>query len=40
MYREESVFDYQLQSSSRTGSLRLAESREAKKASFRDPSKT
>jgi hypothetical protein len=40
MYREESVFDYQLQSSSRTGSLRLAESREAKKAAFRDPSKT
>jgi hypothetical protein len=40
MYREESVFDYQLQSSSRTGSLRLAESREAKKAAFRDPTKT
>lgn len=40
MYREESVFDYQLQSSMRTGSLRLAESREAKKAAFRDPSKT
>ena len=40
MYREESVFDYQLQSSSRTGSLRLAESREAKKAAFRDPNKT
>src|SRR6516165_5338058 len=40
MYREESVFDYQLQSSSRTGSLRLSENREAKKAAFRDPSKT
>jgi len=35
MYREESVFDYQLQSSSRTGSLRLSENREAKKAAFR-----
>jgi hypothetical protein len=40
MYREESAFEYQLQSSSRTGSLRLAESREARKAAFRDPNKT
>jgi len=40
MYREESAFEYQLQSSSRSGSLQLAESREARKAAFRDPNKT
>jgi hypothetical protein len=40
MYREESAFEYQLQSSNRTGSLRLAENREARKAAFRDPNKT
>ena len=40
MYREESVFEYQLQSSSRSGSLKLVESREARKEAFRDPSKT
>lgn len=40
MYREESAFEYQLQSSSRTGSLRLAETREARKTAFRDPNKT
>ena len=40
MYREESAFEYQLQSNSRSGSLRLAESREARKAAFRDPNKT
>ena len=40
MYREESAFEYQLQSSSRSGSLRLAENREARKAAFRDPNKT
>jgi hypothetical protein len=40
MYREESAFEYQLQSSSRSGSLKLAESREARKAAFRDPNKT
>lgn len=40
MYREESIFDYQLQSSSRSGSLRLVESRDARKAAFRDPAKT
>jgi hypothetical protein len=40
MYREESVFEYQLQSSSRSGSLRLTESRDTHKAAFRDPSKT
>jgi hypothetical protein len=40
MYREESAFEYQLQSSSRSGSFKLAESREARKAAFRDPNKT
>ena len=40
MYREESVFEYQLQSSSQSGSLRLVESRDVRKAAFRDPSKT
>jgi hypothetical protein len=40
MYREESVFEYQLQSNNRNGSLKLVESREAHKEAFRDPSKT
>ncbi len=40
MYREESAFEYQMQSSSRSGSLRLTESRESRKAAFRDPNKT
>ena len=40
MYREESVFEYQLLANNRTGSLRLVESREAHKAAFRDPTKT
>jgi hypothetical protein len=40
MYREESAFEYQMQSSSRNGSMRLTESREAQKAAFRDPSRT
>ncbi|MGB2633530.1 MAG: hypothetical protein WAM58_06310 [Candidatus Acidiferrum sp.] len=41
MYREESVFEYQLQSTNnRGGSLRLTESRETRKAAFRDPNKT
>jgi hypothetical protein len=40
LYREESAFEYQLQSNSRSGSLRLVESREARKAAFRDPNKT
>lgn len=40
MYREESVFDYQLQASNRNGSLKLVESRDARKAAFRDPNKT
>jgi len=40
MYREESVFEYQMQSNTRGGSLKLVESREARKEAFRDPSKT
>jgi hypothetical protein len=40
MYREESAFEYQMLSSSRNGSMRLTETREARKAAFRDPSKT
>lgn len=40
MYREESAFEYQMQSNNRSGSMRLTESREAQKAAFRDPSKT
>lgn len=39
-YREESVFEYQLQSNSRSGSLKLVESRETRKEAFRDASKT
>jgi hypothetical protein len=40
VYKEESVFEYQLQSSSRTGSLRLAETRDPVKVAFRDPNRT
>jgi len=40
MYRTESVFEYQMQANSRTGSLKLVESRDARKEAFRDPSKT
>jgi hypothetical protein len=40
MYREESVFEYQMQSSAQTGAIRLTESREARKVAFRDPYKT
>ncbi len=40
MYREESVFEYQMQSNSRSGSLRLTESRDSLKAAFRDPYRT
>ena len=39
MYREESVFEYQMQANSRSGSLKLVESRDARKEAFRDPSK-
>jgi hypothetical protein len=40
MYREESVFEYQMQANTRSGSLKLVESREARKEAFRDPTKT
>jgi hypothetical protein len=40
MYREESVFEYQMQASTRSGSLKLVETRDARKEAFRDPSKT
>jgi hypothetical protein len=40
MYREESVFEYQLLANNRSGSLKLVETREAHKAAFRDPTKT
>jgi hypothetical protein len=40
VYREESVFEYQMISNTRGGSLKLVESREARKEAFRDPSKT
>lgn len=39
-YREEAQFNYQLQASTASGSLKLVESRDARKASFRDPSRT
>lgn len=40
LYREESVFEYQMQSNVRGDSLRLTESRDSLKSSFRDPYKT
>ena len=40
MYREESAFEYQMQSSTRSGSLRLVEARDTRRAAFRDPTKT
>lgn len=40
VYREESVFEYQMLANAHGGSLRLMESREARKEAFRDPSKT
>src|SRR5580700_904741 len=40
VYREESVFEYQLQSSSRTGALRLTETRDPVKTALRDPNRT
>lgn len=40
VYREESAFEYQMLSNTRGGSLKLVESREARKQAFRDPTKT
>ena len=39
-YSESSVFDYQMQTNSNTGSLKLVETRETRKASFRDSART
>lgn len=39
-YREDSVFDYQLQASPNGGSLKLAETRDTRKAAFRDSART
>ena len=39
-YREESKYDYQLEATSASGSLKLNESREARKLPFRDPART
>ena len=39
-YREESVFDYQLQATFGSGSLKLVESRDTRKAAFRDSART
>jgi len=39
-YREESVFDYQLQANTNSGSLKLVESRDTRKAAFRDSART
>ncbi len=39
-YREESIFDYQLRANPNSGSLKLVESRETRKAAFRDSSRT
>jgi len=39
-YREESAYEYQLQASTNSGTLKLVESRETRKASFRDAART
>ena len=39
-YREDSVFDYQLQASPNSGSMKLVEARDTRKAAFRDSSRT
>ena len=39
-YREESKYDYQLEASNAGGSLKLVESRDARKLPFRDPART
>lgn len=40
IYREDSAFEYQLLANTRSGSLKLVESREARKEAFRDADKT
>jgi len=39
-YREESAYEYQLRANTENGSLKLVESRETRKASFRDAART
>ena len=39
-YREDSVFDYQMQASANSGSLKLVESRDTRKAAFRDSARS
>ena len=39
-YREDSVFDYQMQADTKSGSLRLVETRDTRKAAFRDSART
>lgn len=39
-YREDSVFDYQMQADGGTGSLKLVETRETRKAAFRDSARS
>jgi hypothetical protein len=39
-YREDSVFDYQMQANTNSGSLKLVESRDTRKAAFRDSART
>jgi hypothetical protein len=39
-YREDSVFDYQMQASTHSGSLKLVESRDTRKAAFRDSARS
>jgi hypothetical protein len=39
-YREDSVFDYQMHASANSGSLKLVESRDTRKAAFRDSARS
>jgi hypothetical protein len=39
-YREDSVFDYQLQANTNSGSLKLIETRDTRRAAFRDSART
>jgi hypothetical protein len=39
-YREDSVFDYQMRASTNSGSLKLVESRDTRKAAFRDSARS
>jgi hypothetical protein len=39
-YREDSVFDYQMQANMNSGSLKLVESRDTRKAAFRDSARS